>query len=406
MSASARRPASRRCWWATTRPRRSTSAASTAPATRSASRSIAHDLPADTAEDELLELVERAERTTPAVNGIIVQLPLPGHIDRRASRRRVDPRKDVDGLTPTNAGLLVQGRDGLVPATPVRRDGAAARLRHAARGSARRWSSGRSDLVGKPVASLLLAENATVTMCHSRTRDLAEVCRRADVLVAAVGRPRLVTGDMVKRRRDRDRRRHEPHRRRPRGRRRLRVGRRAGAGDHARARRGGADDDRDAAAQHVEGRAAGMQASVRSSVREHLEAAAWTWQAQRGELIAAVGGSAAADRAVLLRLVQRRRVRQRCRSADGQRRRATSGPGTARASSGTIANLVILAAALAAVGARDPDRDLSHGRAAGRGQRDHRRARDRGRRDGAAAHGVPARPERARRPASSGSCSR
>ena len=159
-------------------------------------RSVAHDLPADTAEEELVELVEELN-SDDSVNGFIVQLPLPGHVDPARVIAAIDPRKDVDGLTPTNAGLLVQGRDALVPATPsgvmelLRRSGA--RLE-----GAEAIVVGRSDLVGRPVASLLLAENATVTICHSRTRELGEVCRRGDVLVAAVGRPRLITGDMVK----------------------------------------------------------------------------------------------------------------------------------------------------------------------------------------------------------------
>jgi methylenetetrahydrofolate dehydrogenase (NADP+) / methenyltetrahydrofolate cyclohydrolase len=159
-------------------------------------RSIAHELPADTPEHELVELVEELNADD-AVTGFIVQLPLPDHIDPARVVGAIDPRKDVDGLTPTNAGLLVQGREALVPATPsgvmelLRRSGAELE-------GAEAVVVGRSDLVGRPVSSLLLAENATVTMCHSRTRDLAAVCRRGDVLVAAVGRPRLITGDMVK----------------------------------------------------------------------------------------------------------------------------------------------------------------------------------------------------------------
>jgi methylenetetrahydrofolate dehydrogenase (NADP+)/methenyltetrahydrofolate cyclohydrolase len=159
-------------------------------------RSIGHELPADTPESEVLDLVEELNADD-SVSGMIVQLPLPPQIDAGRVIVRVDPRKDVDGLTPTNAGLLVQGRDGLVPATPVgvmellRRSGTALE-------GAEAVVVGRSGLVGKPVASLLLAENATVTICHSRTKDLGAVCRRADVLVAAVGRPKLVTGEMVK----------------------------------------------------------------------------------------------------------------------------------------------------------------------------------------------------------------
>jgi methylenetetrahydrofolate dehydrogenase (NADP+) / methenyltetrahydrofolate cyclohydrolase len=159
-------------------------------------RSIGHQLPADTTTEELLELVEELN-SDDSVNGFIVQVPLPAQIDPARVVVHIDPRKDVDGLTPTNAGLLVQGRETLVPATPsgvmelLRRSGTELE-------GAEAVVVGRSDLVGRPVASLLLAENATVTMCHSRTRDLGEVCRRGDVLVAAVGRPRLITGDMVK----------------------------------------------------------------------------------------------------------------------------------------------------------------------------------------------------------------
>jgi methylenetetrahydrofolate dehydrogenase (NADP+)/methenyltetrahydrofolate cyclohydrolase len=158
--------------------------------------SLERELPDDTSQDELLAVVGELN-ADPAVSGIIVQLPLPDHLDGARATSAVDPAKDVDGLTPTNAGLLVQGREGLVSATPL---GVMELLRaydtplegtHAV-------VVGRSDLVGKPVAALLLAQNATVTVCHSRTRDLAAVCRSADVLVAAVGRPRLVTGGMVR----------------------------------------------------------------------------------------------------------------------------------------------------------------------------------------------------------------
>ena len=158
--------------------------------------SIRHDLPQETSEEALMDVIAELN-SDPAVSGVIVQLPLPGHIDAARATSAVDPAKDVDGLTPTNAGLLVQGRDAMVPATP-------AGVMELLRGydtpleGASAVVVGRSDLVGKPVSSLLLARNATVTVCHSRTRDLAAVCREADVLVAAVGRPRLITGDMVK----------------------------------------------------------------------------------------------------------------------------------------------------------------------------------------------------------------
>ena len=158
--------------------------------------SVGRELPADTTEEHLLAVVEELNAEE-AVSGIIVQLPLPEHLDGARATSAVDPAKDVDGLTPTNAGLLVQGRDGLVSATPL---GVLELLRayDTPLEGAHAVVVGRSDLVGKPVAALLLAANATVTVCHSRTRDLGAVCRSADVLVAAVGQPRLVTGDMVR----------------------------------------------------------------------------------------------------------------------------------------------------------------------------------------------------------------
>src|SRR5436190_3023434 len=135
--------------------------------------SIGHELPADTPEDQVIELVEELNADD-AVSGFIVQLPLPPQIDPARVVAAVDPQKDVDGLTPTNAGLLVQGHEALVSATPrgvmelLRRSGAELE-------GAEAVVVGRSDLVGRPVASLLLAANATVTICHSRTRDLAAV---------------------------------------------------------------------------------------------------------------------------------------------------------------------------------------------------------------------------------------
>jgi methylenetetrahydrofolate dehydrogenase (NADP+)/methenyltetrahydrofolate cyclohydrolase len=158
--------------------------------------SIRRDLPANTPEADLLDNIA-ALNADEQVSGIIVQLPLPAHIDAARATSSVEPAKDVDGLTPTNAGLLVQGREGLVPATP---SGVMELLREydTPLEGAHAVVVGRSDLVGKPVSALLLARNATVTVCHSRTADLAAVCRSADVLVAAVGRPRLISGDMVK----------------------------------------------------------------------------------------------------------------------------------------------------------------------------------------------------------------
>lgn len=159
-------------------------------------RSLHHGLPAETSEAQLLELIERLNED-PEVDGILVQLPLPEQIDPDAVLATLDPRKDVDGLTPTNAGLLASGAPGLVPCTPA---GVMELLRHedVELEGAEAVVVGRSNLVGRPVASLLLGANATVTTCHSRTRDLAAVCARGDVLVAAVGSPRLIGADAVK----------------------------------------------------------------------------------------------------------------------------------------------------------------------------------------------------------------
>jgi len=159
-------------------------------------RSAHHGLPAETTEAELLELVEELNRSDD-VDGILVQLPVPDQIDPDAVVAALDPGKDVDGLTPANAGLLAHGTPGLVPCTPA---GVIELLRHEGveLEGAEAVVVGRSKLVGVPVARLLLAENATVTICHSRTRGLAEVCGRADVLVAAVGVPRLLGADAIK----------------------------------------------------------------------------------------------------------------------------------------------------------------------------------------------------------------
>jgi methylenetetrahydrofolate dehydrogenase (NADP+) / methenyltetrahydrofolate cyclohydrolase len=158
--------------------------------------SFDHDLGADVSQADLEDLI-RSLNADERVHGILLQLPLPGQLDQDALISLIDPAKDVDGLTPVNAGLLLQDRDGLVPCTPqgvmelLREAGAELEGAHAV-------VLGRSILVGKPMAQLLLAANATVTHCHSRTRDLPAVCRAADLLVAAVGSPRLVTADMVR----------------------------------------------------------------------------------------------------------------------------------------------------------------------------------------------------------------
>jgi methylenetetrahydrofolate dehydrogenase (NADP+)/methenyltetrahydrofolate cyclohydrolase len=159
-------------------------------------RSSHHGLSAETTERELLALVEKLNADQD-VDGILVQLPVPPQIDPDRIIAAIDPGKDVDGLTPVNAGRLAQGVPGLVSCTPV---GVMELLSHEGveLDGADAVVVGRSKLVGVPVSRLLLAANATVTICHSRTRDLADVCRRADVLVAAVGVPRLLGGEAIK----------------------------------------------------------------------------------------------------------------------------------------------------------------------------------------------------------------
>jgi methylenetetrahydrofolate dehydrogenase (NADP+) / methenyltetrahydrofolate cyclohydrolase len=155
-----------------------------------------HRLPAAAAEDEVVELVERLNADDD-VSGILVQLPVPSHLDGVRLTGLVDPAKDVDGLTPVSAGLLALGRPGLRPCTPT---GVMLLLGHAGveLEGAEAVVVGRSNLFGKPMAQMLLGANATVTTCHSRTRDPREVCRRADVLVVAAGRAQLVRGAWVK----------------------------------------------------------------------------------------------------------------------------------------------------------------------------------------------------------------
>jgi methylenetetrahydrofolate dehydrogenase (NADP+)/methenyltetrahydrofolate cyclohydrolase len=158
--------------------------------------SVHHGLGPETSEAELLELVGTLGHDE-EVDGILVQIPVPEQINPDAIVAALDPRKDVDGLTPLNAGLLAHGTPGLVPCTPA---GVMELLAHEGveLEGAEAVVVGRSKLVGVPVARLLLAANATVTICHSRTRDLAATCRRADVLVAAVGVPELLGADAVK----------------------------------------------------------------------------------------------------------------------------------------------------------------------------------------------------------------
>jgi methylenetetrahydrofolate dehydrogenase (NADP+)/methenyltetrahydrofolate cyclohydrolase len=159
-------------------------------------RSEQHHLPADAPEKALQKRI-RALNVDPAVHGILVQLPLPKQIDAERVLAAVSPAKDVDGFHAQNLGALVQGRPGFVPGTPA---GILRLLEHARvpLAGSRAVIVGRSTIVGKPLALLLLQKDATVTICHSKTKDLAATTRQADILVVAVGRARLVTADMVK----------------------------------------------------------------------------------------------------------------------------------------------------------------------------------------------------------------
>ena len=155
-----------------------------------------HRMPATASEEDVLAQV-RALNEDPAVHGILVQLPLPDQIDESKVIDTIDPDKDVDGFHVINSGRLATGQSSLVPCTPV----GCVLLARDTLGDLTGLEAvvvGRSNIVGKPVAQLLLQENCTVTICHSRTRDLPEVCRRADLLVAAVGRPEMIKGDWVK----------------------------------------------------------------------------------------------------------------------------------------------------------------------------------------------------------------
>lgn len=160
-------------------------------------RSFAHRLPADTAQADLIALVQQLN-ADPAVDGILVQLPLPKHLDELAVVSAIDPDKDVDGLHVVNAGRLASGLPGLVSCTPL---GCMMLIKHVLGDQLSGKNAvviGRSILVGKPVAQLLLASNCTVTIAHSRTADLPDVVRRADIVVAAVGRPEMVKADWIK----------------------------------------------------------------------------------------------------------------------------------------------------------------------------------------------------------------
>lgn len=155
-----------------------------------------HRLPAETSEAQLLALVDKLNKE-PKIHGILVQLPLPGHMDETKVLNAIDPAKDVDGFHPVNAGRLFTGQESFIPCTPhgimelLADGGVDLRGKQAV-------VVGRSNIVGKPIAMLLLQKHATVTICHSRTADLGAVTRQADVLVVAVGRPNFIRGEMVK----------------------------------------------------------------------------------------------------------------------------------------------------------------------------------------------------------------
>ncbi len=158
--------------------------------------SVAHRLPAETTEAQLLAKLAELNGDD-SVDGILVQLPLPKHIDTGRIIDAIDPAKDVDGLHPINAGLLAGGKNGLVPCTPL---GSMLLLKQAlpSLSGLDAVVIGRSELVGRPLAQLLLQADCTVTIAHSRTRDLPAVVKRADIVIAAVGRPRMVKGDWIK----------------------------------------------------------------------------------------------------------------------------------------------------------------------------------------------------------------
>ena len=161
--------------------------------------SVQHTLPAETTQADLVALVERLN-ADPAIHGILVQLPLPAHIDAVAIIQAIDPAKDVDGFTFINAGKLATGEAGsaFVPCTPAGAMLLIARVRGEDLSGLNAVVVGRSNIVGKPMASLLLAANATVSIAHSRTKDLPGLCRTADILVAAVGRPQMIRGDWIR----------------------------------------------------------------------------------------------------------------------------------------------------------------------------------------------------------------
>ena len=159
-------------------------------------RSESYELPEQTSEDELLALIDRLNRD-PKINGILCQLPVPAHMDEDKIIRAIDPAKDVDGFHAQNVGALVIGQQGFVSCTPagiiqlLKRSGVEIAGKNCV-------IIGRSNIVGKPMALLMLRENATVTVCHSKTKNLPEICRQADILIVAIGRPKMITAEYVK----------------------------------------------------------------------------------------------------------------------------------------------------------------------------------------------------------------
>lgn len=159
-------------------------------------RSLAYELPEETSEEELLALINKLNEDE-TVNGILVQLPVPEHIDADKIIRTISPKKDVDGFHPQNVGKLVIGEEGFVSCTPagiielLKRSGISMEGKNCV-------VIGRSNIVGKPMALLMLRENATVTIAHSKTKNLKEICKTADILIVAIGKPQFVTADYVK----------------------------------------------------------------------------------------------------------------------------------------------------------------------------------------------------------------
>ena len=158
--------------------------------------SKSYELPEETSEEELLKLIDDLN-SDDNINGILVQLPVPKHIDEKKIINRISPKKDVDGFHPESVGNLCIGQDGFVSCTPAGIIELLKRSDISIEGK-ECVVIGRSNIVGKPMALLLLANNGTVTVCHSKTKDLKSICKRADILVAAVGRPRMITAEYIK----------------------------------------------------------------------------------------------------------------------------------------------------------------------------------------------------------------